>query len=205
MPINKFKIVSLPAKASIEINGLPAVLDQEYPISKQDEMDIQTFGVGVPYDSFTYRLGSDDNQWSREILGTINVNVDSGTPAASGHNIDVDSNATTDISGTVTFDQYTDRIQFPEPGSFVKQYGYIQINGDMVRYGVVYMIDDITSIEFVSTNAGSVQNAVTTVAIQYGNKDGYSASANLVFTGKGNMIDTIETNSTESATLTTVP
>lgn len=187
MPINKFKIVKSPLKASILIDTIEHVLNQEYSIAKQGDTDIVVTGVGVPYDSFIYRLGSDDGNWSPELEAIINVNVDAGTPVSGAVAEDIAGNATTDITSAVVFDQYTDRFTILEPVAETEKYGILKINDIDVVLGQVYFISDVVTIKFLSTHNAALPNEATSYRIQTANYLVLGNIATFVLTSTANL------------------
>jgi hypothetical protein len=204
MAITKFKISRSPLKSSILIEGVEHVINQEYSIAKQADIDIVTTGVGLPYDSFGYKLGSNDGNWSNEVNAVINVNVDAGTPVFGGLALDIAGNDITDVTASFVFDQYTDRIKFLATAFYSKLYGIFLINDVEVLLGDVYFISDIVTLKFLSTHSGDVQGATTSFRIQPENHLISGLITTIDFISTANLHCEINGQTTITATLTTV-
>ncbi len=187
MPINKFKITVSPLRASILIETVEHVLNQEYSIDKQDDIDIVTTDVGVPYDEFKYQLGADDGSFSPDIVATIDVNVNAGTPAATALDFPVKGNEYTDITSDITFDDKTDRFKFIPAVSFTAAYGDIYINDEILELNRIYFLYELGTIKFLSNHSETLQNPNSLFKLQRGNKDGFSASANVDIESSANL------------------
>ena len=99
--ITKFKITRLPIRASLTIDGIDVVLDQEYSITKQEVMVATAYSKGNPYDDFLFRVGNNDGLWSNEAKCTINVNTTLVMPSCTPIVVNIQSGEENDLSGPI--------------------------------------------------------------------------------------------------------
>lgn len=192
MPITKFKITRAPIRATIEIEAVPFVLNQEYPIAKQSQMVAKVTGVGVPYDSFGFKLGNNNNVWSAEYNCKINANVGAGLPVNSNIDIDIKLNEITDLTPLFVFDSNTDRIRFTDSSS--SPYGAITINGSPMQLNKTYYLYEFINVKWVSAYFGTLQNVLATRTFQVGNKNSWSPNYNINLQSTANLMGTAEMN-----------
>lgn len=185
MPITKFKITRAPVRATLEIETVPFVLDQEYPIAKQAQMVAKVSGIGVPYDNFGFKLGNDNGIWSPEYNCTINANVGAGAPSCNDIDIDVELFALTNITSLFVFDDNSDRIQFTEES--LPRYGTLKINGiDLIVNKIYYKYEFLKVFWFAEYN-GLLPNVVSTLKFRFGNKDIWGLDCTLTLTSTANL------------------
>jgi len=193
--ITKFKVTIPPLDANLKIDGVAVVKNQEYPISKQADMTLDVLGRAVPYDTFRFKVGNDDANWSAEMTATINVQVNNQTPVVTLLDIFIPTTISASgesypyiINSQVSFNDSTDRykIDLISPKD-----GYIAINGQNAKIGVTYRLCDLVTMAFVSTAAIDSKNALTTIYISPGNVNEWGASTPLNITTKGNLSSVI--------------
>jgi len=206
MAITKFKITRALERATLKIATVDYVLDQEYPIYQQSEMVTTVDNVGVPFDSFGFKLGNNDNVWSPEYNCNINAQVLNGTPTIPVNPLNQSHllNEIIDITSIFIFDNNTDRIVFTE--KILPGYGKIVINGIDLVIGQPYFLYEFTNVLFYSNYLGTLQNVVSSYLFKVGNVNELSAEYQLNMNSSANLqvsIDT-ETEITGGVLLTSI-
>jgi hypothetical protein len=205
MAITKFKITRLPIRADLKVLAAFVPLNQEYHISQQSDMTIDVSDRGVPYDSFGYKLGNDNGDWSPEYNVTVNALTDSGTPSLTPYSTTIPTAGSLDITANIVTNDDTDRFTVIS----ITGNGYLILNDSIVDIGDVIFLYQLIELIFVSTASILSQNVVTTITLKPSNVDGDGANADIVITTTGNLHGSIVINDNDtdqivSGTLTVV-
>lgn len=198
--ITKIKITRLPVRAQLKLLAVAVTLDQEIHISQEPDLTIDVSDRGVPYDNFGFRLGNEEGDWSPEYKASINANINVGTPNIPHANIDIATLGNLDITANINYNNSTDRIKVES----ISSNGYITINGSKAIVGKTYMTYEFLNIIFIATAGLESQNAVTTIVLLPGNKDGDGLSANIILTTTGNLRGSISNEDNDTDLITGV-
>jgi hypothetical protein len=69
-----FKITQFPIRCTLKISGVPVVINQQYPIADQSNLQVEnnTVFFGFPFDTFKYKIIKNGNESINEGIVTIN-------------------------------------------------------------------------------------------------------------------------------------
>lgn len=188
MPITKFKITTLLERATLVIAGNPYVLDQEYPITQQSQMVASITDIGVPYDTFGFKLGNENEIWSEELFCNINAQVLPGYAGVNTNPIDhihLLNEFTEDIRYLWEFNNSTDRIIFTE--KLLPQYGILKINDIEMVINQVYFLYEFINVTWSSSYQGLLQNVISTIKYRVGNIQQLSLPLTINFISSANL------------------
>lgn len=197
MAIIKFKVTRLPKRASLKIDAVAVVLNQEYALTQQSQMTCDISDIGVPYDDFGYKLGNDKEIWSPEYKCTINANVENLPITTTSNNYNVALNQVTPIA--FTLENQVDRVIITNHNP---KYGEFFINGSQAILGKVYMRYDFKNLSFSSNNNVEEQNVVSIINYDKGNKNGYVSGSTISFISTANIASIINSSTTINGVIT---
>jgi hypothetical protein len=190
MAITKFKISRLPQRAELRLLGGLIPLNQEYFISQQSDMTVDALDRGVPYDSFGFKLGNDNGDWSLEYSIIINALVNVFDPEVTTIILEGIIDESSDVTANFVFNDSTDRVTIDS----ITQSENFYINGILAQVGKTYMLYDFINLSIIPTNVNGTEIYVTPK-----NNTTNGTSTLFEVTIKGNLIGAIVSEGITSA------
>lgn len=195
--ITKFKIIELPLRASIQIDAIDVVINQEYHVTKQETMTVDVTDRGVPYDSFMYQLGNENGDWSQPLKATINAEVNNSTPIVTANQLTVPTVSNTDITADIVFNDSTDRVEIVD---IDPKFGDLYADGQKLAVSSQIMLYKFKNVIFKSRAPLTSQEVTTTFTLRAGNSIGWGPTADIDITTTGNLHGIISGNTTLTTT-----